>query len=510
MTGADFHSPDAAELPTLAEFIEPSPPRRVGYPVIAWIVILALVGFVAWAQSRRHDKADAVADESADAESFMFDLQSRYVIGAANTGLIKDSQRRELFEQLKEIAAGGNRLRMVVAAGEVIGPQQALDEISELPEKLRDLPEVQTLKTIYESLATQIKERASAEAAATKTEATDLVSIKDTAQTTKPLELPPISPAEREALIKRLGWLGPLALAPSGSADKSARDAAIAPAIKAFGLIFGALGLGCVAALLGLVMLVALIVLAAQGSLRGLQTGSLFGGVYAETFAVWMALFLALGFLARLLPESVPLPVRLPVSFVGSLIALGWPVLRGVPWSAVRRDIGWVPGRAGIGEPFVGLGCYIMGIPILAVGLILTVVFVKLSGAGTAAGPPLPSHPLVEMVSGGNWLSRLLLFVDAAILAPLIEETMFRGVLYRHLREASARWARWASVLASATLTSFLFAIIHPQGWMAVPALMALAYTFSIAREWRESLIPCMVAHGAQNGLVFAVLMSIT
>ena len=510
MSGADFHAPDAPVLPTLSEFAEPAPPRRLGYPLIAWIVILALVGFVAWAQYMRHDKADAAADESADVESFVFDLQSRYIVGAVNTGLIKDSQRRELFDQLKGIAAGGNRVRLVVAAGEIVGPQQALDEIVELPEKLRDLPELQTLKTVYESLAAQVRERQSAEAEATRSEGTDLISIKTTAQTIKPLTISSISPAEREALTKRLGWLGPLALAPAGIADKTARDAATAPAIKAFGLIFGALGLGCVAALLGLAMSVALVVLAAQGSLRGLQTGSPFGGVYAETFAAWMALFLALGILGRLLPDSLPLPVRLSTSFVGSLLALGWPVLRGVPWSAVRHDIGWQRGRAGIGEPFVGLGCYIMGIPILIVGLIVTLIFVKFAGAGSADGPPLPTHPLVEMVSHGNWFWRLLLFVDAAVLAPIVEETMFRGVLYRHLREASAHWARWASVIASATVTSFLFAIIHPQGWMAVPALTALAYTFSIAREWRESLIPCMVAHGVQNGLVFALLMSIT
>ncbi|MBX9791750.1 MAG: CPBP family intramembrane metalloprotease [Pirellulales bacterium] len=207
--------------------------------------------------------------------------------------------------------------------------------------------------------------------------------------------------------------------------------------------------------------------------------------------------------------DEIALPVRFSIPLVGGLVALGWPVLRGVPWSTVRREIGWLRGRAGLGEPIVGLGCYLMGIPLLFGGILVTLLLIKIRGAGTAAGPPLPSHPIVELVADGDWLWRLLLFVDAAVLAPIVEETMFRGVLYRHLREASARWSRWLSVLASATVTSFLFAIIHPQGWMAVPALMALAYTFTIAREWRESLIPCMVAHGVQNGLVFAVLMSV-
>ena len=29
---------------------------------------------------------------------------------------------------------------------------------------------------------------------------------------------------------------------------------------------------------------------------------------------------------------------------LGSLAALGWPVLRGIPWRQVRRDIGWHAG----------------------------------------------------------------------------------------------------------------------------------------------------------------------
>jgi len=38
---------------------------------------------------------------------------------------------------------------------------------------------------------------------------------------------------------------------------------------------------------------------------------------------------------------------------------------------------------------------------------------------------------------------------------------------------------------------------------------MALAYGFTIAREWRGSLIPSMVGHGLNNGLVvlFVLLM---
>ncbi|MGD9645740.1 MAG: lysostaphin resistance A-like protein [Pirellulales bacterium] len=501
MSDADLSTPPGESLPTLAEYDEP-PPRRIGWPVVAWLVILALTALIAWGQASRGKPRDGDAEPkpTSDAQSFVFDLQTRYIIGAVNSGLpIKDSERRQFFDQLQGMTGGGNRLRLVVAAGEIVGPQQALAEIDELPDELRDTPDVQTLERLYKSYAAAPEAQSKPEAERNDAEQVAVES----------LSAPPISQQEREKLVDRLGWFASLALAPPGTQDKLARTEALAPAQRTFGLVIGGLGLGCVAALLGFVMLIALLVFAAQGNLRGLQTGSPYGGVYAETFAAWMALFLGLSFLGRYLKDYLPLPATLLVTFAGSLLAIGWPLLRGVPWGTLRRDIGWIGGRAGIGEPFVGIGCYLMGIPILMVGLVATIIIVKLSGAGAEAGPPLPSHPLVEMVAHGNWLWRVLLLIDAAVLAPIIEETMFRGVLYRHLREASGRWARWLSVLASATVTSFLFAIIHPQGWMAVPALMALAYTFSIAREWRESLIPCMVAHGVQNGLVFAVLMSV-
>jgi len=40
---------------------------------------------------------------------------------------------------------------------------------------------------------------------------------------------------------------------------------------------------------------------------------------------------------------------------------------------------------------------------------------------------------------------------------------MFRGVLYRHLRELSHPWPWIWSVVFSGTAVSFIFAVIHPR-----------------------------------------------
>src|SRR5262249_27852666 len=93
-----------------------------------------------------------------------------------------------------------------------------------------------------------------------------------------------------------------------------------------------------------------------------------------------------------------------------------------------------------------------------------------------------------------------VLFV-ASVVAPVVEETMFRGVFYRHLREASARLPAALSVLGSAAVSSVLFAVIHPQGFLFAPVLMGLAFAFALAREWLGTLGPCVVAHGINNGM---------
>src|SRR5690606_18992191 len=99
-----------------------------------------------------------------------------------------------------------------------------------------------------------------------------------------------------------------------------------------------------------------------------------------------------------------------------------------------------------------------------------------------------PTHPIVQWVMDAGWTGRLVIVLVACVLAPLFEEIMFRGFLYRHLRETTMLWRTARSVTFSALLSSLIFAVIHPQGLIAVPALATLATAFCLLREWRGSL----------------------
>lgn len=292
-----------------------------------------------------------------------------------------------------------------------------------------------------------------------------------------------LPPAEAE----RLGYF----------ADVLAGGVAPSSAVLLWLVLFG--GWYLVAALAGVALLLLLLVAAALGLVRSrLTVPSGRGGVYAETFAVWMLLFFGNSALLGLAGRALDVPhaafLAALVAMFGSLAALGWPVLRGVPFGEVRKDVGLEWGRGPLRETLAGFGAYSIALPLLFLGAIVMILLTRLVDQGGA-----PSHPAVEGIGAAGPGGLVLVFLLACIAAPIVEETMFRGVLYRHLRDATGRAGTALSFAASALVTSVLFAAIHPQGLLFIPVLAGLAIGFCIARELRGSLWPGMVAHAITN-----------
>ena len=57
------------------------------------------------------------------------------------------------------------------------------------------------------------------------------------------------------------------------------------------------------------------------------------------------------------------------------------------------------------------------------------------------------------------------------------------------------------------SLLLLVFAAIHPQGLVAIPALAAIAVGLGLMREWRGSLIAPMVMHACSNGIVVTLMV---
>ena len=197
-----------------------------------------------------------------------------------------------------------------------------------------------------------------------------------------------------------------------------------------------------------------------------------------------------------------------PAIFFGSLLALFWPVVRGVSFAQVKHDIGWT-----FTNPLKEIGCaavaYLALLPWLIPGLILIVVIMMLVGLGGQAHEfarqSTPGHPIQEDIMSGNVVTICFVFLATCVAAPIVEETMFRGVLFRHLRDLTVAWKQWTSVAFSAIANGLIFAAIHPQGLIAIPILTSLAIGFTLTRQWRGSLLASMTMHAIHNFLVTCV-----
>jgi hypothetical protein len=134
-------------------------------------------------------------------------------------------------------------------------------------------------------------------------------------------------------------------------------------------------------------------------------------------------------------------------------------------------------------------------------------VGVGLAAGGVAAAAGLAYLKLAEM---HPWLRRLKeqsmslgdllgeqegiwLIVLAVVLAPVFEEVIFRGLVFRGLRRTISLWP---AALASAAL----FAIVHPP--FAAPPVFVLGVLAAVSFELSGLLIAPVAAHAVYNAVV--------
>jgi membrane protease YdiL (CAAX protease family) len=117
--------------------------------------------------------------------------------------------------------------------------------------------------------------------------------------------------------------------------------------------------------------------------------------------------------------------------------------------------------------------------------------------------PFLPFRPEEQLSvqtlrAAGSWSQRLVLGLVTIALAPVAEETLFRGILFPWIKQAGfPRLALWG--------TSLLFALMHLNAASFVP-LFVLAVALALLYERVDNLLAPMAAHALFNGLNFLIL----
>jgi len=82
----------------------------------------------------------------------------------------------------------------------------------------------------------------------------------------------------------------------------------------------------------------------------------------------------------------------------------------------------------------------------------------------------------------------------------VVEESIFRGALFRHLR---SRMGMIAAAIASAVV----FGGMHGYEWMMLSPVIALGLIFAMMRDRRGSLIGPVVMHALHNGVLMACML---
>jgi membrane protease YdiL (CAAX protease family) len=170
-------------------------------------------------------------------------------------------------------------------------------------------------------------------------------------------------------------------------------------------------------------------------------------------------------------------------------LGLAWVVVTGFRKRPFWRSLGWTwSPRLGALEVFVCLAATLL---LLGAGQLLSLIFGD------------PETELERMILSSP-AARYFIAALATFTAPLVEEVVFRGVLYSALRKRIG--IAWGAGVVIA-----IFAAIHvPQYWpnvAAISTILLLSSVLTIVRARTGRLLPCFVIHLFFNGITSVIIV---
>ncbi|MEZ6192601.1 MAG: type II CAAX endopeptidase family protein [Phycisphaerales bacterium] len=169
------------------------------------------------------------------------------------------------------------------------------------------------------------------------------------------------------------------------------------------------------------------------------------------------------------------------------------------------RLIGVIPTRPGRDLVWGVLG-FLAAVPLVFATIQAAVLIGELFGQQA----PVLAHDMLKMlVDSDSRLGSILIAVSAILVAPILEETIFRGIVQSVMVEVAGEAKRWGVVFIAA----FIFAIIHAntatwENWQALPGLFVLGLVLGWLYERSGSLWPGIIVHMGFNTLNIVMALS--
>jgi hypothetical protein len=170
-------------------------------------------------------------------------------------------------------------------------------------------------------------------------------------------------------------------------------------------------------------------------------------------------------------------------------LALCWLVVTNGRKHSFREMLGWEWGKYGKWATLGGL-VVVFFVLILAAGAILK-----------ALGQQETS--LDKILKSSRYAVFVVAFM-ATFTAPIVEEVVYRGVLY-------SAFQRSVGVAGAIGIVTFLFAIVHvPQYYQSIATVLVItlmSLTLTLVRVYTDNLLPAIVLHTIINGVQSAVMV---
>jgi membrane protease YdiL (CAAX protease family) len=113
----------------------------------------------------------------------------------------------------------------------------------------------------------------------------------------------------------------------------------------------------------------------------------------------------------------------------------------------------------------------------------------------------MPSEPLPIEELFGDRLSLILLSVFGVLIAPVVEELVFRGFFFTVIEQSHGPLA---AVLATSAFFSVLHARQYGWHWQNLLLLALVGIVFGAVRARTQSVVPSTMLHAGYNATLFA------
>lgn len=433
-----------------------------------WLAVIALVLLIGALQNLKPGQDSPEKTEvSHKSISPAFLFTGRYTFGLKVSGLIPQNDWKKedfgaLLHQMDDIANSlQERICLTSMISELINSDEALAYLQRLKQDTVFSPAAQEMATLFSRIYT------------------DGTSS--------------LSQAEKDKLLDNYGWFGRLALSHDLPDTNTFRSNILNESRKTLTVSIFFLTGGTLIAFAGLILFIYTVAQVARKRLQFAYSSANPGNnrttlLLLETMVLYLLFMAGSNIFSSHLPRMLLWLISVPLV----IFILFWPRWRGMNMIQLRTSLGWHYGKGLLKETCSGIIGYVAGLPLIITGLFVSMQTIKFTGQ-------YPVHPIVYEIQDLKGFPIVWIYALSCFIAPLLEESLFRGALYRSLRNRF-------SIVFSACINGLFFAVIHPQGIAAIPALGTIGITFCLLREWRDSLIAPITAHALNNFIVTSML----